>query len=214
MKLVRLVSGPFETNTYLIVSKETKSFVVVDPAQGSAEKMTERIKKIGSIEAIWITHSHWDHIAGCQELLPFHLPIFIHELDKENLETPGSDGLFMPQGLEGIVPSKTLKDGDIISAGKKKWEVIHTPGHTPGSVCFYMKDEGILISGDTLFKGTRGNTSFATSCPQLMGESLLKLSHLPPTTKVYPGHGLSTTIEREIPWMVSEGGKLLDVDLG
>ena len=81
--------------------------------------------------------------------------------------------------------------------------VIHTPGHSLGSVCFYYEKEGILLSGDTLFKGTMGNVSFPTSSPALMGETLLKLSRLPPATKVFPGHGLATTIGDEQSWMAS-----------
>ena len=90
-----------------------------------------------------------------------------------------------------------LEDKDKLKVGKVELQVIHTPGHTPGSICLYIPKENVLISGDTLFAGSIGNISFPTSKPKLMWESLKKLSKLTPDTKVLPGHGQSTTIGKE-----------------
>jgi len=90
-----------------------------------------------------------------------------------------------------------LKEGDRVSIGNQIFEVIETPGHTPGGVCFYNGNQHLLFSGDTLFKGTIGNLSFPTSRPHLMWTSLSKLAKLPAETRVFPGHGLETTIGQE-----------------
>jgi glyoxylase-like metal-dependent hydrolase (beta-lactamase superfamily II) len=90
-----------------------------------------------------------------------------------------------------------LIEGQKLTVGDLDIEVIHTPGHTPGGVCFYLPKEKVLISGDTLFRGTIGNLNFPTSRPDLMWGSLKKLAALPADTKVYPGHGGSTTIGAE-----------------
>ena len=99
--------------------------------------------------------------------------------------------------IEGITPAALLKDRDIVGIGEINWRVIHTPGHSPGSICFYCPDEELLISGDTLFKGTIGNLELPTGEPERMWPSLQKLSLLPPTVHVFPGHGGPTTIGAE-----------------
>jgi glyoxylase-like metal-dependent hydrolase (beta-lactamase superfamily II) len=90
-----------------------------------------------------------------------------------------------------------LEDGQVLAVGEFQIEVIHTPGHTPGGVCFYLKEQKILFSGDTLFQGTIGNLSFPTARPARMWDSLKRLAALPKETRVYPGHGDPTTIGKE-----------------
>lgn len=192
-------SGPFETNAYVIACNKSRFAVAIDPAPESLEKIIgflaqEKLKLVG----IWLTHSHWDHIADVANLkAKFNVPISIHSLDAPNLEKPGSDGLPCWIDFEGVLPDVLLKDGDLCEVGHLRFKVIHTPGHTPGGVCFYSQAEKTLISGDTLFQGSIGNLSFPTSQPKLMWQSLDKLAKLPPETKVYPGHGPSTTIGAE-----------------
>ena len=99
--------------------------------------------------------------------------------------------------IKGARPSHDLVEGQILRVGQLKALVIATPGHTPGGVCFYFKKENILISGDTLFKGSIGNLSFPTAEPAKMWHSLKQLARLPPDTHVYPGHGGPTTIKEE-----------------
>jgi glyoxylase-like metal-dependent hydrolase (beta-lactamase superfamily II) len=115
-------------------------------------------------------------------------------LDKENLINPGSDGLPFDLDIRGVQPDILLKDGDIFHLEEFYFQVIHTPGHSYGSSCFYFPDEVLLISGDTLFKGTYGNISFPTSEPNKIKSSLEKLAKLPKETTVWPGHGDPTTI--------------------
>jgi hydroxyacylglutathione hydrolase len=207
-----LPSGPLNTNTYLLISSTSQNAVVIDPAPQSSEKVEALLKAHGkNLQAIWITHSHWDHTADCPEFLARHnIPVMVHTLDGENLLHPGSDGIASWVPLQPLQALFFLNDGDVVSVGTSFWHVLHTPGHSPGSICFYNAEEEILFSGDTLFKGTMGNTSFPTSSSYLIGESLDRLCNLPHTTKVLPGHGPATTIGKEHAWMAARAKKLLD----
>lgn len=191
--------GPAETNVYLVGCAQTKSVVVIDAPLGSFSIVVKRAKELGlHIEALLLTHSHWDHIADAalfKEQL--HVPVYIHSEDAENVKYPGSDRLPLFFAIKGLDPDGFLRDGQMIPCGTLRIEVIHTPGHTPGGVCLYIADHKTLISGDTLFHGTIGNLSFPTARPHLMWKSLKRLAQLPRDTKVYPGHGESTTIGDE-----------------
>ncbi len=195
-------SGPFDTNCYLVVCTHTKQAAIIDPAPNVAATITQAIAAQGVIpKDIIITHSHWDHIADCEALSKhFSLPVSIHKDDAFNLVQPGSDDLPCWIAIAGKKPDVLLHDGDTIAIGETIWKVIHTPGHSPGSICLYCEKEKVLLSGDTLFKGTFGNISFPTSSPEHMWASLKKLATLPPETQVLPGHGSPTTIGQE-PWM-------------
>lgn len=192
-------SGPFETNAYVVTCPVTRRTAIIDPAPGSFDSIASYIAQNQLVaDKILLTHSHWDHIADTAALKKqFHIPVFIHPLDAPNLEHPGADGLPCWISIEGVKPDILLNEKDIIPIGNLAIEVIHTPGHTPGGVCFYAKEQGILLSGDTLFHGTIGNLSFPTARPDLMWTSLDKLAKLPPQTIVYPGHGPATTIGAE-----------------
>lgn len=199
MLIHAIPSGPFATNAYIVSCPETKKTGIIDPAPQSAASISAYIEKNHLIpEKILITHSHWDHIADTAALKElYNIPVYIHPDDAYNLIRPGSDGLPYWMEIRPVNPTGTFVDEDEIPIGNLKFKVIHTPGHTPGGVCFYNKEYEALISGDTLFKSSCGNISFPTSDPKLMWSSLKKLWRLPPTTVVYPGHGQQTTIGDE-----------------
>ncbi len=194
-------SGPVSTNTYLIFCPSTRRGAIIDVPFGSADQWVQWTAEHQIIvEMILLTHSHWDHIAEAailQEQL--NVPIYIHEEDQGNLQKPGQDRLPRPKSFKGVEPGGFLTDGQTIELGTLSLQVIHTPGHTPGGVCFYLPTppHPLLISGDTLFRGSIGNLSFPTACPDRMWISLKKLAMLPPETAVYPGHGEATTIQEE-----------------
>ncbi|MFI5333642.1 MAG: MBL fold metallo-hydrolase [Chlamydiales bacterium] len=192
-------SGPFNTNTILLGCAKTKKAAVIDVPFDSVEKMVKRIHHHSlAVEKILLTHSHWDHIAEAAALKKnLNVPLYVHVADKDNLEHPGADGLPLLFPFEAAKPDRYVQDGDQVSVGMLEITVIHTPGHTPGSVCYYLAQEKLLISGDTLFRGTIGNVNYPQSRPDLMGDSLKKLAALPPETKVIPGHGESTSIGAE-----------------
>ncbi len=158
-------SGPFATNAYVIACKNTHDAAIIDPAPSSANAIISYLNEQQlKPEKIVITHSHWDHIgdaASIKSLL--NLSVAIHPLDLPNLEEPGTDGLPLLMPIKGASAEELLSEGDMIPIGDLDFEVIHTPGHTPGGICLYCKDRNTLISGDTLFSGSIGNLSFPTA---------------------------------------------------
>jgi len=189
-----------------LACSKTKKAAIIDVPFDSLNPLLKRAKELElTIDRILLTHSHWDHIAEAGLLKEkLKIPIYIHKEDAGNLESPGSDGLPLPYPIKGAKADHYLSDGQILTLGQLRIKVIHTPGHSPGCVCFYIEDEKTLISGDTLFRGTHGKTIFSTGRPALMWESLKKLSRLPADTIVYPGHGPTTTIGAEA-WMAKAG---------
>jgi glyoxylase-like metal-dependent hydrolase (beta-lactamase superfamily II) len=129
------------------------------------------------------------------------LPVWVHKFDQKNLEEPGSDGLPIMGVIEAVKADGILEDGQKVVIGELEFEVIFTPGHSPGGVSFYFEKEKVLFSGDTLFKGTHGNISFPTSNQEDMRDSLLRLMKLPNDVRVYPGHMEDTTIGEERRWI-------------
>ncbi len=191
--------GPFDTNAYVIVCSKTNQCAIIDPGPGAFMPIKKYVEKNDfAPTSIYLTHSHWDHIGDVAVLKDhYQIPVQIHEKDAPNLRKPGTDGLSTPSDIEGAEPDIFFKDGDILQIGDSFWLVIETPGHSPGGVCFYNKQENQLIAGDTLFKQSIGNLSFPTAEPEKMWESLKKLAKLPPETRVYPGHGEETFIANE-----------------
>lgn len=199
MNIQAIPSGPFETNAYVVSCPETKQAAIIDPAPESASSIIAYLTQHQLIPVkILLTHSHWDHIADAAVLKKkYAIPVYIHSFDAGNLERPGTDGLPCWVSIDSVTPEHLIKEGEEISIGNLLFEVIETPGHTPGGVCFYSPKGHILFSGDTLFKGTIGNLSFPTARPHLMWDSLAKLAKLPSETRVFPGHGPETTIGKE-----------------
>ncbi|MBM3197832.1 MAG: MBL fold metallo-hydrolase [Chlamydiae bacterium] len=199
MIVERVTSGPCETNAYLVISEKTKKSFVVDVPPDSAALLEKKAKDRGcSIEAIFLTHSHWDHMADAALLRKMAgANIYVHPLDAPNLQHPGTDKLPMFFAIQGAEPDLFLQEGDRISIGDLTLLVIATPGHTPGGVSLFLEKERVLFSGDTLFQGTMGRIDFPTSHPSSMWDSLTRLSTLPPETKVFAGHGEPTTIGKE-----------------
>jgi hydroxyacylglutathione hydrolase len=202
MFLAVFPSGPLSTNTILLGCSETNVAAVIDPALGSTPSVlnSSRVHDL-RIEKILLTHSHWDHIADLVILVQkTKAPVYVHVLDAANVEHPGSDGIPLPIELEGMKPDHQLRDGEELSVGRLRGQVIHSPGHSPGSICYFFPEQKILFSGDTLFAGTMGAIHFSTGDPEKMWKSLRKLSTLPTDTRVIPGHGPETVLAKEI-WM-------------
>ena len=189
-------SGPLRTNAILFGGDGIGA--VIDPAMGSADPILLEAEANGlKIEKILLTHSHWDHIVDLHKLqAKTGAFVYVHPLDAANVEAPGSDGLpAIP--IAPVQPDFLLEDGEIIKVGALQLEVIHTPGHSLGCVCFYLEKEGILFAGDTLFKGSLGRLDLPTGHPEKMWPSLKRLAKLPSKTRVIPGHGPETEIGKE-----------------
>jgi len=200
MNIFCFATGPLDTNTYILYSENTKEAVIIDPGFDSFKTLvTELEKKKLRPTGIWLTHSHWDHIGNVSIVKErFNIPVYIHEEDRGNLEHPGSDKVpMMFEPFTGTKPDFILSDNLSLSAFDHLFTVIHTPGHSPGSCCFYCPQEKLLISGDTIFKHGMGSISLATGEPDRMRSSLAKLALLPPDTVIYPGHGPRTILSNE-----------------
>lgn len=192
-------SGPAETNCILLGCEETKKAALIDAPVGCLPWAIKQVKARNFLlEKLLLTHSHWDHTAEVKAVKDhFSLQVYIHSEDAGNLERPGSDGLPLFFDIDTVCADHLLTEGMTLSVGKLQIHVLHTPGHTPGGVCFWLPAEKVLISGDTLFQGTIGSLRFPTARPALMWSSLKRLATLPPDTQVFPGHGPSTTIGDE-----------------
>ena len=199
MILKKLVVGPLNTNCYLVWCEETKETAIIDPGFNSTKTLAKIKKLIDdfklSVKFIINTHGHLDHTCG--DLLIKKITdaaIAIHEEDAYML-TEISPWSFLGLEPPKTSPDLTLSDGDIISVGSLEFEVLHTPGHTMGSIC--LKHGKILFSGDTLFAGSIGRIDLPESSEEKMRNSIRKLMVLPDNIVVYPGHGPKTTIGSE-----------------
>ena len=198
----------FWMNCYILCADEdSQSVVIVDPG-GKALKILEAIGD-RAVSAIILTHYHYDHNGALDGLYDIWsngtTPIYIHALDYEPLLSELAKRHRAPERLEAMRRViKPLKDGDMLEAAGLNLQVMHTPGHSLGSMCLYAKDAGILLSGDTIFKGTTGRTDLKGGNPRQMYDSLQILATLPDETLVYPGHEQTTTIAFERLWSLIE----------
>lgn len=192
---------PFSCNTY-VVGKIGGSCLVIDPGT-TEESLVHYIQKHHDrISGILLTHAHFDHIRGIEKLKKAFreqdIPVYLHPLDKEllnNIEANGS--VLAGESVRVNVDTVDIQDDEILPIRDFSVQVIHTPFHTKGSVCYLFDDDNALFTGDTLFEGTIGRHDTLTSEPEKIDESLRKLLPLRKTLVVYPGHGCLTTLERE-----------------
>lgn len=194
-----MVLGPVQTNCYFLINEDTKEVLIVDPAD-RAQKIIEWINSEGlKPVAILLTHGHFDHIMGVQGVKKeYDIPIYASKDEVEVLAEPQINVSTMMGAYLSMKADELFSDGDVLELAGMKLKVISTPGHTIGSVCFYMEEEKVLISGDTLFEASVGRSDFPTgsSC-QLIESIKTRLFVLPDDTDVFPGHGGTTTIAYE-----------------
>jgi hydroxyacylglutathione hydrolase len=179
IQIERYELGPFGTNSYIMICLKTGDSVVVD-APGDAPKVLDQLQQTNP-KYILMTHNHMDHTAALAELKSaLNVPVAAHTADADRLP---------------IAPDMLLADGDGVTFGNIRLAVMHTPGHTPGSLCFYT--EGYLISGDTLFPDGPGKTGSPADFRQIVESLQSKIFILPEDTRVFPGHGGHTVLKKE-----------------
>lgn len=199
MKVEKFVTGIISTNCYLVINEDTKQAVVIDPAACPSYLMSH-IKSEGlKIEAILLTHGHFDHIMGIDGfLLEFDVPVYVHEEDADAMEDPVLNQSSTYTSGYTFGKARYLRDRQTLELAGYTFQVIHTPGHTKGGCCYYVASENVLFSGDTLFQNSVGRTDFVNSSTSDLVHSVReKLFLLPDDTMVYPGHMGETKIGHE-----------------
>ena len=200
MEVLHRVVGPVATNVWILGDEGSHEAIAIDTATPCVAWLTGQLAERGwTLKLIVSTHRHWDHIGDNAAVsAATGADIAVHALDRHGLEQPAATA---PFPIPPSVPAVELAEGGRIVFGAIDLEVLHTPGHTEGSVCLLARDSGVLLSGDTLFAGAWGRTDLTGGSEAAMVESLIRLSRLEPSLQVLPGHGASTTLARERSWL-------------
>ena len=199
IKIGRMVLGTCSTNTYFVYREGSQDAVVIDPAD-YGEHIYESLQKNGfQVAAILLTHGHFDHIWGCEKLRALSgVKVYANEAEKDLLGDAKKNISAQAGRACTLNADAYLKDGNVLELAGITFQMIATPGHTPGGCCYYMEEAGMLICGDTLFEESVGRTDFPGGSMSTLVRSIKeKLFTLPDNTKCYPGHGGSTTIGYE-----------------
>lgn len=197
MEVYTLPLGPFGTNCYVAVGKDGKA-AVIDPGLYAPELQALLRDKTSEVELILLTHGHADHISGAAALREKTCaPILIHRLDDEYTDGPLCMADECGYPFAPFRADRLLEEGDTVTFADETMTVLHTPGHTPGSVCFLHAEERVLFSGDTLFCLTAGRTDFPRGSRDDLMQSLRRLRDLDGDYTVYPGHERTTRLDAE-----------------
>ena len=189
-----VTGGPLKVNTYVVGLAGGDSCVIIDPGAEAARVA----QAVGArrAAAVLLTHGHFDHMLEVQPWLEQGAKLYVHALDAQAVRSPSLNlsavinrSLVLPQA------DVLLHEGDVVEEAGLALTVLHTPGHTPGCVCY--RSGGVLFSGDTLFYGSYGRVDLPGGDAREMAESLARLMQLPDGTQVYPGHGMQTRIAWE-----------------
>jgi hydroxyacylglutathione hydrolase len=197
MKYDERTVGPFLENAYLVVDERSNHAVLIDPG-AEPEEILSMVRESGAtLDAIWLTHAHLDHIGAVAAVRrEWKVPVHLHPSDLPLYERATSQAALYGLPFEQPEnPDIALADGDVLTVGSLQFEVLHTPGHSPGHVVF--KHDDMVFGGDLLFSGSIGRTDLPLSDRASMGASLTRICGLDDDTVVHPGHGPATTVGHE-----------------
>ncbi|MEO7295346.1 MAG: MBL fold metallo-hydrolase [Candidatus Limnocylindria bacterium] len=202
--------GPWQANAYLVWDGRGPDALVLDPGMGAAQPLMGRMRANGlRLHVVANSHGHIDHIFDNAPLVRASgAPLAIHPDDAYRLEGTNNYGF----EIERSVATQDLREGEQVRIGDLVFDILHTPGHSEGSVCLYEERHGLLLSGDVLFAGIYGRTDLPGGNDEQMVVSLARLAReIPPSVRVLPGHGPETILERELPWLqrIAEDGRLV-----
>ena len=210
MERLSRVVGPIATNIHVLADPRSREAIAIDTATPCLAWIADELAaRDWTLKLIVSTHGHWDHI-GDNAAVAQHTgaDIAVHPLDRERLTDP--QPVWAPFEIVPSIPAVELAEDGEVRFGEIRLTVLHTPGHTEGSVCLLDRDGGLLFSGDTLFAGGWGRVDLPGGDPDEMVTSLARLTELEDAVQVFPGHGGATTIGRERAWLelVRDGGRL------
>jgi hydroxyacylglutathione hydrolase len=202
--------GPWQTNAYLVWDGRSADALVLDPGMGAAPALMARVAANGlRLHVIADSHGHVDHVFDNAPLVRASgAPLAIHPDDAYRLDGRNNYGF----EVEPSVATQDLREGEQLRIGELVFDVLHTPGHTEGSVCLHEERLGLLLSGDVLFAGSYGRTDLPGGNDKQMVASLARLAReVPAHVRVLPGHGPETTLEHELPWLrrLAAAGRLI-----
>ena len=187
--------GDLQVNC-VVIADENANAVVIDPGDDAAELTATLRSKALNVKAVLLTHAHFDHLLAVKELQKeFNAPLWLHEAEAPALEDAGKSLIPAYRRPYILKADRLLRDGETVAVGELEFEVLHTPGHTVGSCCYRFGD--VLVSGDTLFAQSIGRTDLPGGNTAQMFHSLRRLSTLPDTLRVIPGHGPETVLGYE-----------------
>ena len=198
LKIEHFVLGPVETNSFLLIDNDTNESVMVDPG-GDGIKLKKHLNnKNLSLMEIWLTHAHFDHIAGIPDLIQGinpQLPIYLHNGDDWLFKNSGGAGWFGIQLDTRNIQTTPVDQGDVLSIGKYNFEVLYAPGHTPGHVMYFCREEELLLAGDVIFRQGIGRTDLPGGDHQKLISSIrTQVLTLPDNTRILSGHGPDTRV--------------------
>ncbi|MBT9772181.1 MBL fold metallo-hydrolase [Coprococcus catus] len=199
IEIKSMTLGMVATNCYLIINKETKEALLIDPADNALRISNVIEENVCTLKAILLTHGHFDHIMALNELKKrYNVPVYAHEEEEDVLKQSSLNMSGMIGQIYTTQADIYVKDGEHLKLAGLDIIVLHTPGHTKGGVCYYLPEEKVLMSGDTLFHCSIGRTDFPTgSMSQLVRSVKEQLFVLPDDVQVYPGHDSVTSIGYE-----------------
>lgn len=195
MEVEKMPNGLLATNTYFVINEDTNETVIIDPASAS-NNMINYIESEKLVpKAVFITHGHFDHIGGVEMLREkYGVEVYIHKNDADSVLDNPDYKVFKENFLKTPAENNVV-DGNIINCAGMQFEVLHTPGHSEGSVCY--KCEDVLFTGDTLFKEEIGRLDFPGGSVEDMRKSIEKLKAIKEDMVVHPGHGESSSLMHE-----------------
>ena len=198
LKIHTLTLGDYQTNTYIVHDSASKTCVLIDPGY-RPERIMDKVRKLGlTVEAILLTHGHFDHVGAVEPIVrATGCALWMSERDWTQFSDPDND-FFYPIHDCDFTEVDFCEDGEFIRAGGLIFQVLETPGHTWGSVCYRCQDA--LFSGDTLFAGSCGRTDLPGGDWETIRESLARLAQLDGDFRVFPGHGYATALSQERQW--------------
>ena len=199
IEVVKFLSNPMGENAYIFFLEGEKRAVAVDPSYNAQAMLNYLKEEETQLEVILLTHGHFDHIAGVDVLREATgAPVYIHEADAQMLEDPEKNLSVITHRLFTIKPAdRLLKGQEVLELAVMQVQVLHTPGHSAGSVCYLLPDGQGVLTGDTLFAHGYGRTDFADGSFHEIKESLRALFHLMPRQIAYPGHEEAGTVGRD-----------------
>lgn len=201
IEIVPIQLGSMGNNTYLVGDPESGEAVVIDPSFDSEIVLTKTEQRGWKLTAIWLTHAHFDHIAGVKTLAEAfepHLPVGLHPDDIPLFQQGGGSRTFDIQIDAGPRPTIHFEHEQVLRLGKNYLEVRHTPGHTPGHVVFYSAEAQVVFCGDLIFYHSVGRTDLpGGDLAALLQSIYTQILTLPPETRLLSGHGPETTVEEE-----------------